>query len=178
MYARPRIGEPPTQRAYENLHFGNFQLSKSRLPSPFSPIYSPGPLSAPRSPMTNRSGEVGCICLSPIANLRSVQRVDSVTTSHYSDCLSVCLSVCLPLRLSVCPPARSSVGSVRFRFASKCNFLISHWGNAVKNLVQHADKPSRLGLRGSKVDGARIQINDPAPQTTSAKNRRQRCINA
>lgn len=118
------------------------------------PLYSLEPLSAPCSPMTNRSEQrVGCICLSPIANLRPVQRVDSVTTSNFSVCLSVCPSV-----LSVCVSACSFVrgfSSVSFRLASKCNFLISHWGNAVKNLGlgEQADKPSRLGLRGSKVDG-------------------------
>lgn len=178
MYARPRIGESPTQRAYENLHFGNFQLSKSPLPLLTSlPLYSPAALSAPCSPMTNRSSrglaafayrqlQIFVQCSAWIPLLRRIS-----LSVYLSGGLSVCVSACSFVR---------GFSSVSFRLASKCNFLISHWGNAVKNLGlgEQADKPSRLGLRGSKVDGARIQINDPAPQTTSAKNRRQRRINA
>lgn len=140
-------------------------------------LYFPAPLSAPCSPMTNRSSrglaafayrqlEIFVQCSAWIPLLRRIS-----LSVYLSGGLSVCVSACSFVR---------GFSSVSFRLASKCNFLISHWGNAVKNLGlgEQADKPSRLGLRGSKVDGARIQINDPAPQTTSAKNRRQRRINA
>jgi len=70
----------PACRAYENLHFGNFQLSKARL--------ALGNLRRVRAASRIRGG---------------VHRVNSVT-------------------------------SLPTRFASKCNFLISHWGNGAKNL--------------------------------------------
>lgn len=83
------IGPGPACRACENLHFGNFQLSK---------LGSGSGSDSGCSADCRSSAKWG-----PVHIRVGVHRVNSVTT--------------LPAR-----------------FASKCNFLISHWGNGAKNL--------------------------------------------